>query len=78
MTERFDHRTDEARIQDAGEEEVIEQPVQQGAADLRREVAEAEQHGDIENDPTGPPSSHEAGDNDASDGDTGPPRPEPS
>ena len=56
MTERFDHRTPEDRIEDANEDEVIDRPIQEGAADLRREVAEAEQHGDVENDPTKPPS----------------------
>jgi hypothetical protein len=57
MTERFDHRTVEDRIKDRDEEEVIDQPVQPGAAHLRREVAEAERSGDVEDDPTGPPST---------------------
>lgn len=55
MTERYDHRTAEAHAEDAEEEAVLDRPVMQGAADLRHEVEEAAEHGDLDHDPSSPP-----------------------
>jgi hypothetical protein len=54
MTERYDHRTDEARAADAEEPMVIDHPLEEGAADLQQEVVEADREGDVEHDPAGP------------------------
>ena len=59
MTERYDHRTAEDRATDADEDRVVDRPVQSGAADLRREVEEAAEEGDIDNDPSAPPTPHD-------------------
>ena len=51
LVERYDHRTPERRLTDRDEDAVIDQPIQPGAAELRAEVAEAEENGDLDNDP---------------------------
>lgn len=38
MTERYDHRTEDDRVADAEEPVVIDQPVTDGAAELREEA----------------------------------------
>lgn len=43
MGDRYDHRTDEARAGDAAEPEVIDQPVETGAVELRDEAPAAEE-----------------------------------
>ena len=54
MTERYDHRDEAARAADAAEDRVIDTPVEEGAADLREQVADAERRGDLEDDPAAP------------------------
>jgi hypothetical protein len=51
MSHRYDHRTDEARAADAAEPEVIDQPIEPGAVELRDEALEAEQRSAGEDDP---------------------------
>jgi hypothetical protein len=51
---RFDHRDDAARTADAGEDRVIDGPLEKGAAELREGVAEAERRGELEDDPAAP------------------------
>lgn len=50
MGDRYDHRTDEARAADAAEPEVIDQPIEPGAVELRDEALEAEQRSAREDD----------------------------
>lgn len=52
MSHRYDHRTDKARAADAAEPEVIDQPIEPGAVELRDETLEAEQHTAGEDDST--------------------------
>jgi hypothetical protein len=54
MTERYDHRTPEARAADADEEAVLDQPLEPGASDLRAEAEQAVEQGRVEDDPSGP------------------------
>lgn len=52
---RYDHRDDAARAADAADEDrVIDGPLEEGAADLREQVTDAERRGDLENDPAAP------------------------
>jgi hypothetical protein len=51
---RYDHRDDAARAADADEDRVIDGPLEEGAADLREQVTDAERRGDLENDPAAP------------------------
>ena len=51
---RYDHRDDAARAADAEEDSVIDGPLEEGAEDLREQVAEAERRGDLEDDPAAP------------------------
>jgi|1185.fasta_scaffold378447_1 hypothetical protein len=53
-SDRYDHRTQQARIGDAHEGAVIDQPIQPGAAEMQAEVAEAERRGTLAGDPIGP------------------------
>lgn len=43
MGDRYDHRTAEARAADAAESEVIDQPIEPGAVELREDALEAEE-----------------------------------
>ncbi len=56
MTDRYDHRTADARAADAEEDQVLDSPLQTGASELRAEVAETAERGDLENDPLAPPA----------------------
>lgn len=51
MGDPYDHRTDEARAADAAEPEVIDQPIEPGAVELRDEALEAEERSAREDDP---------------------------
>ena len=51
---RYDHRDDAARAADAEEGRVIDGPLEEGAAELREQTADAERRGELENDPTAP------------------------
>ena len=53
-TERYDHRDEADRAADASEDQVIDAPIQEGAAELREQVADAEERGELENDPSAP------------------------
>ena len=51
---RYDHRDDAARAADAEEDRVIDGPLEEGAAELREQTAEAERKGELEDDPAAP------------------------
>jgi len=51
---RYDHRDEAARAADAEEDRVIDGPLEEGAAELRAQVTDAERHGDLEDDPAAP------------------------
>lgn len=58
MSHRYDHRTDEARAADAAEPEVIDQPIEPGAVELRDEALEAEQRSAGNDSTEGPEGRH--------------------
>ena len=51
---RYDHRDDAARAADAEEGRVIDAPLEEGAAELREQTADAERRGEVEDDPAAP------------------------
>ena len=51
MTERYDHRDLEQRVEDAGEDEVIDRPVQDGATELRTDAMERVEAAEADGEP---------------------------
>jgi aspartate/methionine/tyrosine aminotransferase len=51
---RYDHRDEAARAADAEEDRVVDAPLEQGAAELREQVTDAERRGELEDDPAAP------------------------
>lgn len=58
MSHRYDHRTDEARAAAAAEPEVIDQPIEPGAVELRDEALKAEQRSAGNDSTEGPGGRH--------------------
>jgi hypothetical protein len=53
MSERYDHRDEETRAQDATTEETVNAPVLDGADDLREDAEQAIADGDLDESPEG-------------------------
>jgi hypothetical protein len=51
---RYDHRDEAARAADAEEDRVIDGPLEEGAAELREQVTDAERQGELTDDPAAP------------------------
>lgn len=60
MTERYDHRTEDARAADGTESAVLDRPVETGAAELQREVVDADRHGTLVGDSAEPQDHRDA------------------